>query len=429
MSKNSASSLKFKRLIFILCLLMTAALEQLFGQSFTQKLKWSADPNVFEYKIDIQDKAGKIIQTITTEDNFVELSLSHGKYKYRITAFDMLGRESVSTGWQDFEIISQKEEEERLAREKAERERKERLAAEKAERERLAKLEEERLARLEQERIERELAEKKRLEEQRLAIEQAEQEERARIAAEMEERKRIAAEIAAQEEAARLEEERIAQEKERLEREEEERLAREEAEREEEERLAQEKKEARRKAWENYDRKFGLSAGVGLALILYDSNFFNEFMKKPSLTPDLNARFDYLPFHNKKLRFGMEFNAMAAHFSISNDFYNLDLNMLALQENLALRINLNSQKTWLQIKGGAGLTFLQENLDYSVVTTDNKQNVTKNFGYFTAGGGLSIIFVPARLVTVELGADYYHLFIPDMNMGLLSPYVSLGLRF
>ena len=436
---NIFSSSKFKRLIIFLCLIFAGCF-CLFAQTFTQKLSWSSDPNVLEYKVEIKDSSGKIIQTITTQDNFVELSLTHGKYKCRITAYDLLGRESVSTVWQDFEIISQKEEQTRIAREKAEQER---IAAEKAEKERLEaeriakeKAEQERLAKEEAERKARELEEQKRLEEERLArekaeeerrlaLEKAEQEEKERLALEEEERQRIAAEIAAQEEAERLEAERLKREEE--ERAEAERLAQEKAE--EEEKLKKQKKEERRKIWENYDRKFGLAAGAGLSFILYDGNFFSDYMTPSLLNPSLNGKFSYLPFHNNILRFGMEFDAMATRFNSSNQYFNLNLSMLFLQENLALRFKLKTEKCWLQIKAGAGIVLINENLDYYDDTDDNKKDTIRNFGFITVGGGLSVVFVPTRLITIELGADYNHLFIPDMNMGLLTPYVSLELRF
>lgn len=437
---NNFSSTKFKRLIIFLCLILAAAGSRLFAQTFTQKISWSSDPNVLEYKVEIKDSSGKIIETITTQESFVELSLTHGKYKCRITAYDLLGRESVSTVWQDFEVISQKEEQARIAREKAEQER---IAAEKAEKERLEaeriakeKAEQERLAKEEAERKARELEEQKRLEEERLArekaeeerrlaLEKAEQEERERLAREEAERQRIAAEIAAQEEAERLEAERLKREEE--ERAEAERLAQEKAE--EEEELKKQKKEERRKAWENYDRKFGLAAGAGLSFILYDGDFFSDYMTPSQLNPNLNGKFSYLPFHNNILRFGMEFDAMATRFNSSNQYYNLNLSMLFLQENLALRFKLKTEKSWLQIKAGAGIVLVNENLDYYDDTDDNKKDQIRNFGFITVGGGLSLVFVPTRLITIEFGADYNHLFIPDMNMGLLTPYVSLGLRF
>lgn len=92
-----------KLLVFMFCLILSAG-TSLFAQNFTQTLRWNADPSIFEYKIVIQDKSGKTIQTLTTEENFIELSLKEGTYKYKITAYDLLGRESVSTDWINFVV-------------------------------------------------------------------------------------------------------------------------------------------------------------------------------------------------------------------------------------------------------------------------------------------------------------------------------------
>ena len=92
-----------KLLVFLFCLLVTGN-ASLFAQNFSQTLQWNADPNVLEYKIEIQDSTGKIIKTETTEENKINLSLTQGRYKYRITAYDLLGRESVSTNWLSFEV-------------------------------------------------------------------------------------------------------------------------------------------------------------------------------------------------------------------------------------------------------------------------------------------------------------------------------------
>ena len=125
----------------------------------------------------------------------------------------------------------------------------------------------------------------------------------------------------------------------------------------------------------------------------------------------------------------MEINAIAAQFKKETDFFNLNLNALLLQDNLAFRVRMGSSKTWFQIKGGGGIVLIQEILDYSGNTENNKQDKTLNFGYFTAGGGLSVFIIPSAMFMMEIGADFYNLFIPDTNIGLLTPYVALGLRF
>lgn len=512
-----------KLLSSLFCLLILAVKTPLYAQNFKQSLRWNSDPNVLEYKVEIQTSGGKEVTTVTTEESYINLSLKEGSYRYKITAYDFLGREAVSTNWVNFEIAIAKQpeikhekkleslaedgktlelavnvedvtsdtkaelvnvktnaripgklvlasaagapaaglsssethmankvrfvdvsegnwklvitnpsglssesdafevkdtiKEERIAAAKAEEERKEH---ERLEAERIAK-EEERKAKEEAERLARDEAEK---EAQRLAIEKAEREEQERLAREEAEREEIARQIAEEE---RLEKER----------EEAERLAMEEAEREEEERLAreeeerlekEEKKRQRREHWLNYDRKFYMMAGAGTTMALYDNNFFEDLLEKKILNLTFTGQVGWMPVHTEKFRFGMEINGIGAQFKNENEFFNLDLNMLLLQDNLAARIRLN-KKLWLQAKGGGGIALVQEILDYSGNTENNKQDKTLLFGYFTAGGGLSVLFIPSAMFMMELGADFYNLFIPDSNMGLLTPYLAIGIRF
>ena len=594
-----------------MCLLILSAVCRplsLFAEpNYSQTLQWNADPNVLEYKVEIQNDRGQTIQTIKTESNKVNLSLEQGAYKYKITAYDLLGRESVSTRWIDFEVLKanqpaivhkqtreslledgktlelnvsvddvtadtvaelvnaengkkisgslviipldgtaaaiaagsaaaagsatgvagaagalagsetfkadkvrflnvpegkwmlvitnpsglssksevfevkdtakekriaaakeaeelkkqeaekKKQEAERLKKEEAERKEAERIAAEKAAKEeverKIREEEERKLAeKLAAEKKAREEAERQALEEQRRILEEIKRVEQERKAAEQaareekiqklmeEERKEIerverekqeklAAEEA--EKQAELEAERLAREKEeeaeRLALEEEERLAREEAE-------AAEKAEAkkrRREAWLNYDRKFNIDVGAGGFVNLYNDDFFKNYIKDTGFNPTLNAKIGFLPLHNKKgtVRFGTEVSGMVSQFHEANEFYKMDLGFLLLQDNLSLRLGTKSKKIWLQLNAGGGIVVMQEILDYKENSENNREDKTLNFGYIIAGGGLSVIFTPSQLFRIELGADYYNLFIPDMNMGLINPYIAIGIRF
>ena len=107
-SKNKRfSTLQYFSLLF--CLFCLTVHTPLYAKDFKQTLHWNADPNVLEYKVDIQNSAGKIIKSITTEDNSLSLSLGEGSYKYRVTAYDFLGREAVSTNWISFEVAIAKQ--------------------------------------------------------------------------------------------------------------------------------------------------------------------------------------------------------------------------------------------------------------------------------------------------------------------------------
>ena len=536
----------------IVCLFFAAGTSLLYAQTksknaktySTQTLRWSADPNVLEYRIEIQDISGNIIQTVTTENNSLEISLPNGKYKYKITAYDLLGRESVNSGWNQLEVLKASQpaismeqtlesleedgktleldveikdvttgskvelvnpetgetiagnllidsaidadasevlhasksifenvpegkwqlvvtnpsglfsesepfevqdtmKEKRLAAEKAEKERleRERFEAERIEQERLA---------VEQERLERERLEAERIEQERLAVEQerlererleAERIEQERLAEELAEQERIAAELAAREKlendvaanpnvpvnGLKYSDDIISMASQIFEEEEMNDDYYDDLEIPDDEEIEAQRKAERHEKWLNYDRKFYVNAGVGANFCLYDNDFISKYFMN-GFTPSFTARIDFLPIHKNKWRFGMEIAGSRTCYTYSNVYYDLKLDMNMLQTNLIYRFSFAKNKLWLSVKGGGGISLMQTNLIFKVETSE-KHNISENFAYFMAGGGLSLTIVPKQLIIFEIGADYTNIFMNDVSTGLISPYITAGIRF
>ena len=544
--------LKKRFFSLIVCLFFAAGTSLLYAQTksknaktySTQTLRWSADPNVLEYRIEIQDVSGNIIQTVTTENNSLEISLPNGKYKYKITAYDLLGRESVNSGWNQLEVLKASQpaismeqtlesleedgktleldveikdvttgskvelvnpetgetiagnllidsaidadasevlhasksifenvpegkwqlvvtnpsglfsesepfevqdtmKEKRLAAEKSEKERleRERLEAERIEQERLA-AEQERLERerLEAERIEQErlAAEQERLERERLEAERIEQE---RLAEELAEQERITAELAAREKlendvaanpnvpvnGLKYTDDIISMASQIFEEEEMNDDYYNDLEIPYDEEIEAQRKAERHEKWLNYDRKFYVNAGVGANFCLYDNDFISKYFMN-GFTPSFTARIDFLPFHKNKWRFGLEIAGSRTCYTYSNVYYDLKLDMNMLQTNLIYRFSFAKNKLWLSVKGGGGISLMQTNLIFKVETSE-KHNISENFAYFMAGGGLSLTIVPKQLIIFEIGADYTNIFMNDVSTGLISPYITAGIRF
>ena len=72
---------------------------------FPQKIEWKSNANALEYKVELQNVSTGRIQTITTDKNFTELSLVPGKYRYRVTAYDFLGKAASVSNWTGFEVF------------------------------------------------------------------------------------------------------------------------------------------------------------------------------------------------------------------------------------------------------------------------------------------------------------------------------------
>ena len=544
--------LKKRFFSLIVCLFFAAGTSLLYAQTksknaktySTQTLRWSADPNVLEYRIEIQDVSGNIIQTVTTENNSLEISLPNGKYKYKITAYDLLGRESVNSGWNQLEVLKASQpaismeqtlesleedgktleldveikdvttgskvelvnpetgetiagnllidsaidadasevlhasksffenvpegkwqlvvtnpsglfsesepfevqdtmKEKRLAAEKSEKERleRERLEAERIEQERLA-AEQERLERerIEAERIEQErlAAEQERLERERLEAERIEQE---RLAEELAEQERITAELAAREKlendvaanpnvpvnGLKYTDDIISMASQIFEEEEMNDDYYNDLEIPYDEEIEAQRKAERHEKWLNYDRKFYVNAGVGANFCLYDNDFISKYFMN-GFTPSFTARIDFLPIHKNKWRFGLEIAGSRTCYTYSNVYYDLKLDMNMLQTNLIYRFSFAKNKLWLSVKGGGGISLMQTNLIFKVETSE-KHNISENFAYFMAGGGLSLTIVPKQLIIFEIGADYTNIFMNDVSTGLISPYITAGIRF
>nr|MCR4626365.1 hypothetical protein [Treponema sp.] len=73
---------------------------------FKQRISWQEDKNAYEYKVEIQSVETQMEPLIiTTTESSVSFNLPGGKYRYKIYAYDFLGRSASETPWQDLEII------------------------------------------------------------------------------------------------------------------------------------------------------------------------------------------------------------------------------------------------------------------------------------------------------------------------------------
>lgn len=385
----------------------------------TQKLQWKEDPNVLEYKIEIQNLAGEVLISEITNKNEIEFSFIPGEYKYKLIAYDMLGRESVTTDWISFEILSVAEEAERqrlaeLKRLEEERLEKERLAREEAEKKRQ-----------EEERIAREEEEKRRLEEERLALEKAEQERQA-----FEEIKKIVEEHpltkAKDIEVKSKDENRFLKKdgalnsvyfledpnKEATDAPEEEEAASD---------LPKQKVDSR-------DRKFSLSLGGGLPIIVYENDYFSKYFGY-GVSGAVNLKIDSFPLSRPKWALGFEVQGFYSPFkTLNTNYYSFSLNLINLQSDLVFRQKLGKSAFWWQLKAGAGLSMLQTNLASSYKTLNRSGFDDRFFVYPKVDAGLSILLIPGTVVFIELGAEYWNIFIPNLNTGVVFPFAALGFR-
>ena len=93
---RSASPMRLALAMLLLALFPAFAAEQ---GKILQKLEWVADENALEYKVEIRPQKGGNSTFVTTSDNFVEVHLAAGSWRYRVYTYDVLGRESAVSSW------------------------------------------------------------------------------------------------------------------------------------------------------------------------------------------------------------------------------------------------------------------------------------------------------------------------------------------
>lgn len=305
------------------------------------------------------------------------------------------------------------EEKQRLAQEELQRRQQEaeRRAAEAEERARLA----------EERRQAEALARQQRADAKKKAQErQKEMAEKAKLA---EERHKELVKIQEEEDRKRAEEEKKLAEARKAE---EERLAKEEAEREKErQRLA--KKEARRNTPK---LELNIMAGAGNLFNIYENQLFSYANAEGSkLVPEVKAAVSFLPIKGKGWRAGVEVNAQVAYLQQQTEYADYQLPLLLTNVNFDFQKALIEKKLYLGLKAGGGISLVSPMVTYDAAYNQrNEAAENKIYGYLNAQGGVSLFWIPVRSLAVEIGADYTHLFIQQMQTGIVSPYVVVGIR-
>ncbi|MDR2510693.1 MAG: hypothetical protein LBC77_08635 [Spirochaetaceae bacterium] len=73
-----------------------------------QRIEWEKDNSAYNYLIEIERQNGSEWANAVsevTENNFVEVSLEHGDYRYRVTPSDLLGRRRPPASWSRLAVL------------------------------------------------------------------------------------------------------------------------------------------------------------------------------------------------------------------------------------------------------------------------------------------------------------------------------------
>lgn len=168
-----------------------------------------------------------------------------------------------------------------------------------------------------------------------------------------------------------------------------------------------------------------LLVGMPIGFSLYDE-FFNCLSNVIKMDWYVTTKIQWLPIDINNIQIGPELSFASLPFMYDNDSLSILTNTYLYQLNAVVKINL-TDKIGINAKAGAGVSTISvSSRDY--VNADSFEQA-KWFGYVCAQCGVSFVWIPAKHFIVETGVDFTHIFMPDVQAGIVEPYLTVGVRF
>lgn len=438
MENKAFISSKIKILLCKMTLLFVMSLG-IYAQNrkFEQKIQWQSEKNASEYKVEIVQNipGGKSI-FFETEETFLSLSLAAGLYKYRVYAYDFLGRESSVSEWTDFEIIKAKVPVVKTSREEVEF-----IAGE----ETGISIPVEIISITEDSSVELVNSLTKEVIPGKLVTEKKDGEVKANKA----EFEKIStgewklkitnpSGLIAFSDAVNVVEKQP--EPEPAQEPEPEPAQVPEPEPEVQnipenqnipevaeiipEPVVEEKEEKIRKPYKFKDME--LLAGGGILLAPFE-NCVTEDSEKQFM-PFVMAKLNVFPVKKENFKVGLEADAKLSYVEGKNEYYELLYPFGIIELNFVYQKNIYKNKIFVNTKAGANVFLLNRQLKYSE-TSGRKNPEEKTYGYIGAQAGIGLHFVPVNFLAFEIGFDYDHIFMDENKTAFLCPYAGLGVRW
>lgn len=141
----------------------------------------------------------------------------------------------------------------------------------------------------------------------------------------------------------------------------------------------------------------------------------------------IDVRLSWLPVNLNKFKLGFELNLEVFKFNYSNKYMDVNLPVGIGTFNIQGRYVFLDGKMGVNLKAGGGVSILQKDISYhnSSLSVPEKEYL----GYICAQGGVSLNWIPYKHVIVETGVDFTDIFMPDVNALIIMPYVVVGVRF
>lgn len=170
-----------------------------------------------------------------------------------------------------------------------------------------------------------------------------------------------------------------------------------------------------------------LAVGVGWSGF-FGADGLSEYSEEDSFS-SFNAQIIALPITGESWRLGADLSVQAFRLDLQNEFYDLTMRALVPQVSMVYRHRITQKRSFWQVRAGGGVALLLKESAYRKDAENRGILEDQVFLYPTASGALSLVLMPFKHISLELGAEYTYVFISEMNTGIITPFASLGLRF
>lgn len=213
-------------------------------------------------------------------------------------------------------------------------------------------------------------------------------------------------------------------------------------------------------------RSITLSAGVGLWFNLYDGTLWernNVTYFGQKIVPALTATAQFLPFRaGRRDRWGFSLSFDGTRLFYRGDAYNQTTTLGFATARAVYHRSLVSDYLFAAFKAGGGMAMIQSDVAYkdgsgvnidigyserrsaravrAARAADDPDSESTDSASTAAApeegtafhpcvhAGLSLVWVPFTRLSVEAGADFTHIFANDMPTGIITPYLMVGIR-
>lgn len=381
------------------------------AEKFPQRIEWNADDNALRYEVEIQSAENGKSQKVETNENFLELSLEPGVYRFRVFVYDFLERSSNVTGWTEFSVFKAAVPEILNLPSEIDVREDGFLSLNIVVNNVTGKTRAELVNSSTKDRV------------RGLLVLQAPSADESEIDTAM--RAEFNSVLPGKytllvtnpsglfTESSSIN---IKPHKTKADIREEERIARKKI-----------REERGRPDWYK-PGDFSIMAGTGIAFAPYDGTVL-EYTDWRPIIPEARLKLMWLPWQPEGFRFGFEADCFVGFFSLENQYLEASLLLISPRVKLTAQRRIFIDGLFISFTTGAGITMFRKEVEFTTNDNPRRSPEKKLFGAACVSTSISVHYNPTKGLALESGVEFMHVFAKSMPTGVIDPYVMIGARF